>query len=405
MRTAAALLALLVVTAGCSAPFVSDDAASDATETANATTTDATRTTTTDGTDETDATAYDVPVQNGSLAVDADRSYARVQALLGTDVDPRPVEVRNLTERSGYDPSRYGLFRLLGVGNASFDAERPGGVTTTGGAVYVHPANGTDAQVEQVLVHEFVHSTQFNANMLPWLDALDQPRLTNDLLQTRLALVEGGAVYVTDAYTEEYLDVPTQSERFADRYDDGGPAERLFLARYHFGSRYVAAQVDQPSALERAYEHHPRTTEQLLHNSTPAEEPARNLTLDVETADEWSEGENDTFGELTARIALQSELNDTAARDAAAGWGTDEVVALERGDERAYAWVLRMDDATEADELAAALTAFAEKRTRDTDATFTVERVANESVALTVGPDLLDVSMAGEGGNVTVTVE
>jgi hypothetical protein len=405
MRTAAALLALLVVTAGCSAPFLSDDAASDATETANATTTDATRTTTTDGTDETDATAYDVPVQNGSLAVDADRSYARVQALLGTDVDPRPVEVRNLTERSGYDPSRYGLFRLLGVGNASFDAERPGGVTTTGGAVYVHPANGTDAQVEQVLVHEFVHSTQFNANMIPWLDALDQPRLTNDLLQTRLALVEGGAVYVTDAYTEAYLDAPVQSERIADRYDDGGPAERLFLARYHVGNRYVAGQIDDPSELERVYENYPRTTEQLLHDRTPGEEPAGNLTVTVETADEWRVGENDTLGELTARIVFQGELNDTAAREAAAGWGADEVVGLERGDERAYVWALRMDDAAEADELAAALTAFVEERADDADAAFAVERVSAETVALTVGPESLDASVAGGDGNVTVTVE
>ncbi|NHN47549.1 hypothetical protein G9464_08060 [Halostella sp. JP-L12] len=327
-----------------------------------------------------------------------------MQSLLGTDVEPRPVEVRNLTERRGYDPSRYEFFRLLGVGNASFDADRPGGTTTTGGAVFVHPANGTPARVEQVLVHEFVHATQFNANMLPWLDALDRPRLTNDLLQTRLALVEGGAVYVTDAYTERYLDAPAQSERVAERYADGDPAERLFYARYYFGSRYVAAQVDDPSELERAYDDYPRTTEQLLHNLTPGEEPARNLSVAAETGDEWREGENDTLGELTARIVLQSELNDTVAREAAAGWGADEVVGM-AGDEQAYAWVLRMDDAAEADELEPALTAFADERGDEVDAAFAVERVADETVALTVGPESLDATVTGDDGNVTVTVE
>ncbi|NHN47550.1 hypothetical protein G9464_08065 [Halostella sp. JP-L12] len=73
MRTAAALLALLIVTAGCSAPFVDDGATTDAPETANETST------ATDGSDGngTDAGGYDVPVQNGSLDVDADAAYAR----------------------------------------------------------------------------------------------------------------------------------------------------------------------------------------------------------------------------------------------------------------------------------------------------------------------------------------
>ena len=64
-----------------------------------------------------------------------------------------------------------------------------------------------------------------------------------------------------------------------------------------------------------------------------------------------------------------------------------------------------MDDAAEADELAAALTAFVEERADDADAAFAVERVSAETVALTVGPESLDASVAGGDGNVTVTVE
>jgi len=350
-----------------------------------------------------DGTAYDVPVRNGTLPVDADLAYARTQRLLGTDVDPRPVEVRNLTEYQGYAPATFPFFARLGVGNATFDDGRPGGLTTQSGAVYVHPGNGSPAAVEQVLVHEFVHTTQFRANMIPWLDAIDGPRLTYDLLQTRLALLEGGAVYASDAYTERYLNVTPESERIAVEYEDGGTAKRLFLARYHVGSEYVAERIDDPSNLSTVYENYPRTTEQVIHGYAPDEEPERDLALSVRGGN-WTVGANDTLGELTARVLLRGELGNATAAAAAEGWGTDEVVTLRRDGRLAYVWALRMDDPNEADELAGALETFAERREAAADASFSVQRPTDETVVLTVGPDSLDARVGGNAGNVSVTV-
>ncbi|WP_135819755.1 hypothetical protein [Halostella litorea] len=407
MRASVPIVVALVLLSGCAAPFLGGDATTtngpstnDTTATSAATTAASTGSTTT-ATES--GGSYDVTVRNGSLPVDADASYARVQALLGTDVEPRPVEVRNLTEYRGYDPTSYRFFDYLGVGNATFDGDRPGGLTTQSGAVYIHPGNGSPGAVEQVLAHEFVHTAQFRANMLPWLDALDGPRLTYDRLQTRLALVEGGAVYVSDAYTERHLNVTPESERIAAEYESAGTAKRLFLARYHVGSDYVADRIDDPANLASVYEDRPRTTEQVLHGYAPDEEPARDLSLAVRGGN-WTVGANDTLGELTTRILLRGELDPETAAAAAEGWGTDEVVTLRQSDRRAYVWALRADGPGEADELEAALGTFAERRGAAADASFAVDRPTDETVALTVAPAPVDVRAEGDAGNVTVTV-
>ncbi|WP_323191913.1 hypothetical protein [Halostella sp. PRR32] len=408
MRVKALVVVLLLLVSGCSAPFLGDTTTDAETEvlnesTVDATTTDAPMTETTTTTDTLGGDEYDVTVQNGTLGVDEDKAYGRTQSLLGTDIEPRPVEVRNLTERRGFAPGANDFFATMGVGNASFDEDTAGGLTTTSGAVYIHPGNGSPGEVEQVLVHEYVHAAQFNGNMLPWIDALEQPRLTNDLVQTRLSLVEGGAVYVSDVYTDQHLDVAPSSTRIADEYDSGSTAERLFLARYHFGNQYVANEIDDPSELETVYEDYPRTTEQLLHPGS--DDVERNLNVAVDDAGEWRTAGNDTIGELTTRVLLSGELDDDTASQAAAGWGTDDVVILRNDDQRAYIWAFRMDDTSEADELAAAMETFADARNADSDAMFAVDRPTGETVVLTAAPDSFDAAVEGENGSVTVTVE
>jgi len=403
MRITVPLVVLLLLVSGCSGPLLGGDATDAETERPTETTVEPATTETTTTTTAGERSGYDVSVQNGSLDVDEDAAYDRTQSLLGTDLEPRPVEVRNLTERRGFAPGANDFLATMGVGSASFDGDRPGGLTTTGGAVYVHPGNGSPEAVERVLVHEYVHTAQFEGNMLPWLDALDQPRLTNDLLQTRLALIEGGAVYVTDAYTERYLNATPSAARLADEYESGSTAERLFLARYHFGNRYVAARIDDPSELRSVYEEYPRTTEGILHPGSDGSE--RDLNVTVESQGEWRTVGNDTIGELTTRVLLSGELDDDAARRAAAGWGTDEVVILQNDGERAYVWTFRMDDAGEADELATAMERFAERRTADGDAAFAVDRPTDETVVLTAAPDSFDAAVEGENGTVRVTVE
>jgi hypothetical protein len=421
-RVATLSLVLLVVLAGCSG---GGNPTTDATTTVETITVETTTAeTTTPGTttletterngtaDSTTTAAADretVRVTGGNLSVDETEVFWRVQELMGADARPQPVEVRNITEWKGYNPGAVPLLAYLGLENVSLDPDEPGGLTTTTGKVYVYPGTGTPSAVERVLVHEFVHATQYRTSMLPWLSAIDQPRITHDLLQTRLALVEGGAVYVTDAYADRHLDGEDPAGRVADRYRNGSASEKYFYARYHLGHRYVDAHVDSPENLESIYADRPNTTEQLLHDYGPGEEPPADLAVSANGTDDWVQSQNDTMGELFARVVLQSELDAGTARSAAAGWGNDALHDFARGDEDpGFAWTLRMDSAAEADELESAVTTFAERReaVSDGEAAFRVERVGDETVVLLFGnPEFVEsATVSGSSGNVTVSI-
>jgi hypothetical protein len=418
-QVATLVLALALVLAGCSGGAGPTTETTDATtvettgtseqDAAEATTTDqdGAKTTTTDGTGQNATDRETVSVSGGTLSADETEVFYRVQDLLGTDAEPQPVEVRNLTEWKGYGPGQFPLFRYLGVGNLSLDPDEPGGLTQPSGKVYVHPGEGSPAEVERVLAHEFVHATQYRTNMLPWLTSLDQPRLTHDLLQTRLALIEGGAVYTTDAYADRYLDGEDPAAEFADRYQNGSPSAKYFYARYHLGQQYVDAQIGSPDELESVYRDRPNTTEQLIHDYEPSEEPPADLAVTVNSTERWTQTQNNTMGELFARVVLQTELDAETASSAATGWGNDVLYGFESGDEDpGFAWTLRMDSAAEADELESAARTFADRRETDSEATFRVERVDDETVALLFGnPEFVgNASVSGSSETVTVAV-
>ena len=356
----------------------------------------------------TDSERETVQVSGGDLPVDQTEVFWQVQQLLGTDVEPQPVEVRNLTERQGYQPGSAPLFRYLGVGNLSVDAGEPGGLTTQTGKVYVHPGDGTPSEVERVMAHEFVHLVQYRSNMLPWLSEIDQPRLTHDLLQTRLALIEGGAVYATDAYADDHLDDVDPADRMADRYENGTPSAKYFYARYHLGHEYVEGRIDSPEDLPDVYEERPNTTEQVIHGYAPDEEPPAPLAVSANATGEWSQTQNNTMGELFTRVVLQTELDADPARSAATGWGNDVLYGFTTGGEApGFAWTVRMDSASEADEFASAAEEFADRRGERSDGEFRVVRAGDETAVLLFGnPAFVEsASLSGSNANVTVSVE
>ncbi|MFB6083179.1 MAG: hypothetical protein ABEJ94_02915 [Halorientalis sp.] len=422
-RLAPLAVALLLVLAGCGA------GPSDGTATDTATPT-ATDTTTPDGTDTSpdtvtpDAgtpdgersddggpTAYSIPVRNGTLPFDVNRTFARVQGLIGTDVRPRPVEIRNLSEWRGSLPriAASPLNAALGFENVSVNWSRPTGLTRITGYVYLHPGSGSPGTVERVLAHEFAHTIQYQANMLPWLDRLRTERILTDQAKTYRALQEGGAVFVADAYAHRYLDVRNNSAFVREQYEQGGATYRSALAPYLFGKQYVAHVVDSPSNLSAVYESYPRTTEQLMHNYTRTEEPEKALTVSVTAGPSWRYLGNNTMGEMTVRHSLGTELSGDRAAAAAAGWGSDELSVFRNGtdlDQYAWVWTHRWDDSTEADEAFAALEEYGIARQADGDRDFRVVRVGDETTALVFGPEAFvdAVSVEGTTANVTVRV-
>lgn len=417
MRRALAVVALatVLVTAGCAGPLgvgtatetsgPTDTVRATDSETATPTPTRTDTRTQTPTRTDTPTADPDVTVEDGSLAVEADAVYGRVRALTGTDVSPPTVVVTDIPAGSPMGATPVHL--MLGLERSAFPADRARGFTRYDGPVRFDPG-GNRTSVERTLAHEFVHVVQFRTGMVERPGAYDARR-SSDFRTAWAMVVEGGAVYVTDAYVDRHVPgARAQSTVMTAAYEaPPTPESRLALGKYRFGYRYVAANVDGPGDLAAAYDPFPRTTEQVLHDRTPDEEPPRALTVDHRTGDDWRAlGRADRKGELFARVLLRSELDADRAAGAAAGWGNDRWRLFRAGEEYGLAWTLRYDSAAEADAFAAALRAFVEARRGATDGRFRVERPGKDTVVLFVGPDrFVDAAAAsGDGEDVTVTV-
>ncbi|AQL42219.1 hypothetical protein BV210_05605 [Halorientalis sp. IM1011] len=361
--------------------------------------------------DRGETSGYSIQVQNGTLPFDVNRTFDRTQTLLGTDVEPRPVAIRNLSEWRGTLPSIAAspLNAALGFENVSVNWSEPTGVTPFTGYVYVHPGQGPPGVVERVLTHEFAHTIQYQGNMLPWLDRLRTGGIMTDQRKTYRALQEGGAVYTADAYAHRHLDVRNNSAFVRERYEQGGATTRSALAPYLFGKQYVADEIDSPANLSAVYEEYPRTTEQVMHNYTREEEPEKDLSVTVETDSEWGLLGNNTLGEMTTRHALGTELSVERAAAAATGWGTDELSVFRNrsdADQFAWVWTHRWDNSSEADEAFDALDEYETARVTDSGRGFETVRVDDGTTAFVFGPESFvdTVSVEGTTANVTVQV-
>ncbi|RXK48576.1 hypothetical protein [Halorientalis pallida] len=432
-RLAPLAVALLLVLAGCGAgPSDGTTTAPDETDAPTATDTPASADTPTPGGTETpgtatpdeqspddgatsdggETTAYGVQVRNGTLPFGANRTFTRVRELVGTDVEPPLVTVKNLSEvrqsLAGIDSPTN---RALGYEPVSVNWSSPTGATPLNGTVYLHPGEGSPGAVERTLAHEFAHTIQFQADMLPWLGRLpgQGPEVTRDLLQSRLSLIEGGAVYVADAYTDRYLDVRNNTASVRSLYESGSPAYRSAIARYYFGSRYVRNRIDDAGNLSAVYRNYPRTTEGIIHGYTRGEEPKRSLAVETNaTAGNWTFARTSTIGEMNTRVTLSTELSRDRAARTATGWGNDRLAVASYTRNRSrlgWVWTFRWDNATEAAEAMPALEDFADARQSASDLEFRTVRISGETTGLVFGDPAFVDAAAVEGTTANVTVQ
>jgi hypothetical protein len=386
----------LLVLAGCAAPAADHPAASDRVDVDGP----ATPTTTTASGDETTDAPEGVVVEGASFDVDVNRTYERVQRLLGADYAGTRVLVRNLTRYKSADYGDVPFFRVFGIEDPALDESQPTGLTTLDASVYVAPAGADSARLEQVLAHEFVHVAQVREGLVPWFGGLSLERVTLDEQHARRALVEGGAVYVTDAYSEEFLpDEERQSAYVEAGYENGSSGDRFVWSQYHFGAQYVDATIDAPQDLAAVYEDAPETTENVLHPGK-TDDPA---ALDVEvTATDYTRVDSRTgrVGELLTRITLRDVTNKSTAAAASEGWGSDRVVVFRDSGTWSIAWVTRWDTAADADEFEAAAGELGTEPGADSE--FRVDRHDDDTVVVFAGSDDF-LETASASGNVTVT--
>jgi len=235
--------------------------------------------------------------------------------------------------------------------------------------------------------------------MVPWFGGLSLGRVSLDERFARRALVEGGAVYVTDAYTRRHLAaLSLQSEHIAERYAEGSSGNRVVYAQYHFGYQYVNATIDDAADLSAVYEDAPETTENILHHGERDDLAPLDVTAESEAFDRVR-SPTGRAGELVTRITLRDATGKAQAVTASEGWGNDRVVVF-RGDlGRSVAWVTRWDTAADADEFATAARALG----NDSDVrALRTTRLDDETVVVFAGTESF-VETASASGNVTVT--
>jgi len=371
-----------------------------------------------------------IEVRDGSLAVDPDRTFDRVETVLETNVtDPAAVVVQgpaNLTRDGGSE--RRTLAETLGLESASLSGTnvtlgeqsvplswlaegRVDGV----GNVYLHRASGMGPGVSRLLTaHEFVHYVQLQNGRFRSVNGATDA--TTDGAYAARATTEGAAVFTTDALLER--DAP-DGPRNVDLYTGiasaapNGSVTAYGNSQYVSGQRYVESRIDDPAAIESVYRNPPTTSEQVLHRLAPGTEPPSPLTVQVETGSEYVGAGSDRKGEAYLRYVLENGVSADRAAAAAAGWGNDTVVTIRPVDgdgNTSYVWIHRWDDADNASEFADAARAYLASTVENGTATLhgvpaSFERLDERTTAFVIGSMDLQSSVALRTDGDAVVVE
>jgi hypothetical protein len=353
---------------------------------------------------------------NHTLDIDGEQVFERTSALVGEDVTPPPVRVIDPTTSgqasttiSSVSPAMPSEFADdLGLLETSEGTGYPAGFTDRQGFVYLVAGSGPEAVMEQILVHEYVHSIQFRSSMLPW-PAPTSGAPTTDAYLTRMSLVEGGAVYVADAYTREHgpEEIRLQSRQMAEGYAGGAPGDRFLFAPYHFGSDYFEAVLDSPAEFRSLYETPPNTTTHVLHDHPPGERLAGQIPANVTASGTWELRDpdgSDTLGEMAIRVALSGAVGEAAAAEAATGWRGDRLYAFDTGSETGFAWTVQFSDPSNASAFRGAVETLADQRERE-DRSFRTVALEDRIVVLTGALAFLEASTVSGDETVQITVE
>jgi hypothetical protein len=275
-----------------------------------------------------------------------------------------------------------------------------------------------DEEAEATLAHELVHALQDQR----WnLEERSKYRPGDgDHSEVVSALAEGDAtsamfdVMIARAAPgtgKSAVDLP--DDVFAEQIRAGmneGPGagaphvmRTSLAAPYIYGTLFVHALRRRGGwdAVNRAWDDPPTTTEQILHmDKWLAHEAAMPVTAPTFAAlgPGWKVNDEDTEGELGARIAFEEWMEPKAAAEVSSGWGGDRGVLVTNGDKAAFAWKLRYDpgNKTRDDRAARAYVGL----TRALDKTFGPTKTSDGAFACRERADRGPLALARSGADV-----
>jgi hypothetical protein len=237
-------------------------------------------------------------------------------------------------------------------------------------AGYYEPADGTmymasdlgDDEAEATLAHELVHALQDqrwnledrskyrpgDGDRSEAVSALAEGDATSAMFDVMIARAAGGKKTALDLPDEVF------SEQIRQGLNQGPGASAPHVMRTSLAAPYIYGTLFVHSlrrrggweAVNRAWDDPPSTSEQVLHvDKWVAHEAPLTVTPPAFAAlgSGWRVADEDSEGELGARIAFEEWMEPKAAAEASAGWGGDRGVLLTNGDRAAFAWRLRFD--------------------------------------------------------------
>ncbi|MEZ6019790.1 MAG: hypothetical protein R3F17_06710 [Planctomycetota bacterium] len=225
--------------------------------------------------------------------------------------------------------------------------------------------------VRLIMAHELAHALDDQHFDLKAADLARRDR--TDWLYAHHAICEGSAqVTMTQwmAANQASID-PASLMEFVKRSDPASlsgvprlvwqPLFALYLGGQAFlgrSDRLNPAGTYDRADLQRAFEHLPLSTEQILHPAKYWDEAQLDLPQEVEHVIQalpagWQVEHTDVLGELLVHLVpqslLQAKMNAFSLMgmrftgDAAAGWDGDRVTLLRNGDQRVLVWDLVWD--------------------------------------------------------------
>jgi hypothetical protein len=248
-------------------------------------------------------------------------------------------------------------------------------------AGYYEPSDGTmymasdlgDEDADATLAHELVHALQDqrwnlgerskyrpgDGDRSEAVSALAEGDATSAMYDVMLARMAPGA-------GKSAIDLPDDvfAEQIRTLMKEGPGADAPHVMRtslaapYIYGTLFVHALRRRGGweAVNRAWDDPPSTSEQILHvdkwlsHEPPIAVPAPTFAA---LGPGWKSADEDSEGELGARIAFEEWMDPRAAAAASTDWAGDRGILVTNGDGAAFAWKLRYDPGKTKDEHAA----------------------------------------------------
>jgi hypothetical protein len=226
----------------------------------------------------------------------------------------------------------------------------------------------TDLRV--TIAHELVHVLQDQHFGLKGL--LDQRDLKADRLSGHLALIEGDATRIQQAYVrslpaaerDDYIAAAGGTADEAQEKLEAVPGVLVATAGapYALGTSLVEliAAEGGNDAVDEAFDYPPATTEHMVDpRSYFARDTAREVDPPMVPTGGEQVGEDDSLGALPIFLLLSERIDPLVALSAADGWGGDAYVVYDRRGTTCIDLAVEGDSARDGDELLEAFQAWA----------------------------------------------